>query len=350
MRASRSAGSLSLPLVALVALTAVTAWPSVAWSQIAAGAIAGTARDATGAVLPGVTVEASSPALIEKVRSAVTDGEGQYKIVELRPGSYTVTFTLPGFSSVRREGIELTTGFTATVNADMRVGEISETVTMSGQSPVVDLQNTKQAAVMTRDVIDSVPTGREVRNLAVLIPGMYAGGQTSSPISQDVGGQSGQSHVAMSIHGGRMADQLLQVDGMSMQTWTRNDASSIFFTDGNFQEYAIDVAANSAEVETGGVRINLIPKEGSDQWKGNFFANFSSDALQNSNVTDELRAKGLTDPNRVRGCGRSIRRWVGPSHAIVCGSSRASRRSVWTTTWRASTSAVTRRRGSTRRT
>lgn len=270
------------------------------WAQAtASGSIAGSVKDSTGAVLPGVTVEASSPVLIEKVRTAVTDGEGQYKIIELRPGTYTVTFALPGFNTVKREGIQLTTGFTATVNAEMKVGDVAETIVVSGQSPVVDIQNTKQQAVMTRDVIDSIPTGKEIRNLAVLIPGIYAGGQTSSPIAQDVGGSSGQSHVTMTIHGGRQSDQQLQVDGMSMQTWTRVDASSVFFTDGNFQEYAIDVAANSAEVETGGVRMNLVPKEGGNVFKGAFFANISNDALQSANVTAELKAHGLSDPNRV---------------------------------------------------
>src|SRR5687767_7171578 len=126
-------------------------------------------RDATGAILPGVTVEASSPALIERVRTATTDETGQYKILELRPGTYSVQFSLPGFSSVRREGIELTTGFTASVNAELRVGAIEETVTVSGASPVVDLQNVKTQVVMTREIVDSIPTGKYFQNLAVLI-------------------------------------------------------------------------------------------------------------------------------------------------------------------------------------
>jgi hypothetical protein len=134
--------------------------PALALAQTAAGSIAGVVKDTTGAVLPGVVVEAISPALIEKVRTVVSDGEGQYKIIELRPGAYTVTFTLPGFSVVKREGIELTTGFTATVNADLQVGDVSETITVSGQSPVVDIQNTRQQVVLTRDVIDTGPSRR----------------------------------------------------------------------------------------------------------------------------------------------------------------------------------------------
>ncbi len=149
----------------VVLVAALLGMPTWAQAQTAAGSIAGVVRDTTGAVLPGVTVEATSPALIEKVRTAVTDGEGRYQIAELRPGTYSVTFALEGFNSVRREGIELTTGFTAAINADLQVGSVAETITVSGQSPVVDLQNTKQQVVVTRDVIDSVPTGRSFQNL-----------------------------------------------------------------------------------------------------------------------------------------------------------------------------------------
>src|SRR5262245_34423294 len=112
--------------------------PSIAAAQsTTTGTISGTVKDTTGAVLPGVTVEASSPALIEKTRSVTTDASGNYKILELRPGIYTVTFTLPGFSTVKREGLELTTGFAANVSVEMKVGAVEETVTVTGASPVV---------------------------------------------------------------------------------------------------------------------------------------------------------------------------------------------------------------------
>src|SRR2546425_3377185 len=110
--------------------------PAVTWAQVASATIAGVVKDTSGAVMPGVTVEAASPALIEKVRTVVTDDQGQYKILELRPGQYTVAFSLAGFATVKREGIELTTGFTAQVNAELRVGSLEETVTVSGASPV----------------------------------------------------------------------------------------------------------------------------------------------------------------------------------------------------------------------
>ena len=157
--------------------------------------IAGVVRDTSGAVLPGVSVEASSPALIERTRVAVTDGQGVYRIVDLRPGAYTVTFTLPGFSTVRREGIQLTAAFTATVNAEMRVGSLEETITVTGEAPVVDVQNVTQQTVMTRDVIDSIPVGtRSVTALGVLIPGV-------TTISQDVGGTQYGSAASLTPSG-----------------------------------------------------------------------------------------------------------------------------------------------------
>lgn len=170
------------------------------------GGIAGTARDTTGAVLPGVTVEAASSALIEKVRVVVTDDQGNYKIVDLRPGTYSVTFTLPGFSIFKREGVELTTGFTALVNGELRVGALEETVTVTGASPMVDVQNVRTQHVISREVLDTVPNAKGLLGFAALTLGarVTQGGQ-------DVGGTSGTNAVAISVHGSGANDgQLLQ--------------------------------------------------------------------------------------------------------------------------------------------
>src|SRR6185436_4745792 len=141
-------------LTGLALLVGMCLVPALALAQSSTtGAIAGVVRDGTGAVLPGVTVEAASPALIEKVRTAVSDAQGNYKIIDLRPGTYSVTFTLPGFSTFKRDGIELTTGFTATANADMKIGALEETVTVSGASPVVDIQNVRTQTVLSRAVL-----------------------------------------------------------------------------------------------------------------------------------------------------------------------------------------------------
>ena len=131
--------------------------PATAFAQ---ATLTGTVRDASGGLLPGVTVEASSPALIEKTRSAVTDGSGQYRIVDLRPGTYTLVFTLPGFSIVRRDNIELTGSQTITIPAEMRVGGIEETITVTGESPVVDVQSSRREIVLSEETIQSLPATR----------------------------------------------------------------------------------------------------------------------------------------------------------------------------------------------
>src|SRR5213083_1597709 len=158
--------------------------PATVWGQAETGNIIGIVRDTSGAVLPGVTVEAASPALIERIRTAVSDEGGRYRIGDLRPGTYTVTFALPGFSTLRRDGIELTTGFTATVNADLKVGTVEETVTVSGASPVVDVQNVQQQITLSRAMLDALPTSRRPAQLVTLIVGANAGGTNF----HDVGG------------------------------------------------------------------------------------------------------------------------------------------------------------------
>src|SRR5689334_2820867 len=143
--------------------------PSYVFAQ---ATITGTAKDASGAVLPGVTVEASSPALIEKVRSAVTDGTGQYRIENLRPGTYEVTFSLTGFSTFKREGVELSGVFTAVINADMKVGAVAETVTVTGESPVVDTQSGKRQMTLSTDVVRAIPNTRNYNSMVFLVPGV----------------------------------------------------------------------------------------------------------------------------------------------------------------------------------
>ena len=188
-------------------LSAATIVSSSAYAQ---ASIAGVVKDTSGAVLPGVTVEAASPALIEKVRTVVSDGNGQYKIESLRPGAYTVTFTLPGFNTVKREAIELTGTFTATVNADMRVGALEETITVTGETPTVDVQNTKRQIVMNEELILEIPSSRNTASLAGLLPGV-------TKANQDVGGlngESGSASGAMTIHG--VADIRTEVNGISV--------------------------------------------------------------------------------------------------------------------------------------
>ena len=171
------------------------------------GSDRGSVRDTSGAVLPGVTVEATSPALIEKVRTAVSDSTGQYRIEDLRPGTYTVTFTLPGFSTFEREGIELTGSFTATINAEMRVGALEETVTVTGESPIVDVQSARRQTVLNNDVLKAIPTVRSYNALVVVVPGVVTN-------TNDVA--TGTATTQFPIHGGRNNEGRMTIDGLNV--------------------------------------------------------------------------------------------------------------------------------------
>lgn len=182
--------------------------PNAGAQSATTGAIAGVVKDTTGSVLPGVTVEVMSPALIEKSRTAITDGDGQYRVVDLRPGTYAVMFTLSGFSILKRENIELTTGFTAPVNAELQVGSLEETVTVTGEGPLVDIQNVHTQNVLSRETLDAVPTNRNYQAFAALTLGAV------SSIS-DVGGNKGDTATQIRIHGSQGTDGKLTIDGMN---------------------------------------------------------------------------------------------------------------------------------------
>jgi hypothetical protein len=282
-------------VIRVLAFTAL--FPALAHAQ---ASITGVVRDASGGVLPGVTVEASSPALIERVRTVVTDGAGQYRIVDLRPGAYSVTFTLPGFATVKREGIELSGSLTATVNADMRVGGLEETITVTGETPVVDVQGVTQQRVLDKEIVDALPSGRTATNVAVLIPGINLS-TTFSGEGQDVGGTTGDVMQSLTIHGSKGNDQRQMLDGMNLGSETGGGSTGGFSPNmGSVQEVTVDTSAVSAEQVNGGVRVNLIPREGGNQFRGSFFATAGNDKLQSSNVDDELRARRLVTPNELK--------------------------------------------------
>ena len=268
--------------------------PSLAHAQ---ASLAGVVRDTSGGVLPGVTVEAASPALIEKVRTATTDNNGQYRIENLRPGTYSVTFTLAGFAIVKREGVELSGTSTASINADMRVGALEETITVTGATPLVDVQNTTRERVITHEVIDAIPTGRSDRNLAMLVPAVSVTGGT---ISQDVGGTADQQNATMSVHGSRGGDQRIMYNGVSVGV-AANGANSLMAPNMSaYQEVAVDTGAVSAELGQGGVRVNFIPKDGGNRFSGTAFYSFTNTHLQGDNYSDKLRAAGLATPDALK--------------------------------------------------
>ena len=255
--------------------------------------IGGTVTDTTGGVLPGVTVEVRSPAIIESVRTAITDGNGQYLVIALEPGTYAVTYSLPGFGTLVREGIELSFGFTANVDVQLSVGDIQETVTVSGASPVVDIQNVDQRAVMDREIIDSIPSGKSISAYGLLVPGMMAAQGYGSSLQQDAGGLSAQIMQRMSIHGGNAEDQMVNINGMDVAEPHTQGGDMGFFPAENMEELAFNYSGNSAEYETGGVSVNMIPREGANSFSGAVYTAFSFPELLADNLDDDLRSRGL---------------------------------------------------------
>jgi hypothetical protein len=269
----------------LIAATVTGLLPAVASAQTSS--IAGIVRDISGAILPGVTVEVSSPALIEKTRSAVTDSTGQYKIIELRPGTYSITFTLPGFNTVKRADVELTSDFTATINAEMKVGAVTETITVTAESPVVDTQSITTRTVMTRDLLDTIPTGRNIQAVGIMIPGTaltVGGGNT---LSRDVGGSGQLQQSPLNYKGS--ADSVQTIEGMRLNNLEgTGQFSGVYWNEASFQEFSYVTGADSAEMGQGGIRINLVPKDGGNSFRNTTFGNYTRGPWQASNLRSNL--------------------------------------------------------------
>jgi len=286
-----------MPTVAsrtIVGVAWLVLWPVVASAQTST--MAGTVRDSSGAVLPGVTVEAASPALIEKVRTAITDGSGQYKITALRPGTYTVTFALTGFGTVKREGIELTSDFTAQVSADLKVGTVGETITVRGESPVVDTQNITTRTIMTRDVLDSIPTGRNIQAVGIMIPGTAISVGGGGALSRDVGGSGGLQQSPLQYRGS--GDTVQTIEGMRLNNLeAQGQYSGVYWNDGSFQEFSYVTGADSAEMGQGGIRVNMVPKDGGNAFHGVVFGNYSPSAWASDNCGSPAIGQPCTRSN-----------------------------------------------------
>jgi hypothetical protein len=268
-----------------------------AWAQASGAAtIAGSVKDSSGGVMPGVTVEAASPALIEKVRTAVTDAQGQYKIIDLRPATYIVTFSLPGFSTVKREGVELTPNATANVGAELTVGSVEETITVSGATPIVDVQGVTQTHTLSNKLLDTVPGAKGQLSFAAMTPSVV-----TASVGQDVGGSRGEFSVRMSVHGNRGGDQKLQLDGMRYNTLSVGGSGKGFFMNtAAAEEITVELGGGGlAEYDTGGVHINMVPKDGGNTFSGYFFTAYADDRMQGSNLDDGLKARGMQTVNSV---------------------------------------------------
>jgi hypothetical protein len=266
----------SIPVLILVA---VTLTPSVVFAQ---GTLTGTVRDESGGVLPGVTVEASSPSLIEKVRAAVTDSTGQYRVTGLNPGTYSLTFRLTGFNIVKREGIELSGTATLTIPIDMKVGALEETITVTGDTPVVDVQTTQRETVLSSDVVAAMPGNRSVGTLLNAVPGLNVndGALAASPTMTFFAARGGP------INEGRMA-----INGMTIAAPFNGGGVSTYILDSvNVDEVAVTVAGGLGESDIGGPVMNLVPRSGGNQFRGSAFINNAGDWSRGNNLTAELTA------------------------------------------------------------
>jgi hypothetical protein len=264
-------------------------------TRILQSAVAGIVRDSSGAILPGVSVEAASPALIERSRTVVTDGSGQYRIVDLEPGIYSMTFTLPGFTTIKREGIELTGAGVTTINADMRVGAVEETVTVTGATPVVDTQtSTKREVVLSDEVLGAVPVTRTYGSVLAMVPGVQSLTLDVNS-TQSVGGTA--TNFFFTSRGGRGNEGTVQVDGMNVgSAFGGGGVSSFAYDFVNAQEVQVTVAGGMGETDRGGPAFNIIPKTGGNMFNGTAFFSTAGEWSQGSNLDDDLRRVGITEP------------------------------------------------------
>ncbi len=256
--------------------------------------ITGVVRDTSGAVLPGVTVEAASPALIERVRTAVTDGGGQYRIIDLRPGIYTVTFTLPGFNTVRREALELPAEFVATVSVEMQVGSLEETITVLGESPIVDVQSARRTRTLDSELIQSLPTARGYGPLMLLMPSVVQSGGTTPNV------QLSHGMLVFGGAGGRGNEGRAQLDGLNTGASLNGGGVSGYRQDvENAQEVVMSTTGGLGESEVGGPTINIVPRTGGNEFKVHYFFSGLTGSMQASNYTQALQDAGLRRPART---------------------------------------------------
>ena len=279
--------------VLLLAIVPALVLPAAALAQ---ANFAGVVHDKSGAVLPGVTVEASSPALIEGTRSVVTDGQGQYRIVDLRPGVYALTFTLSGFSTLKREGLELSGSAVVTVDVQLAVGGLKEALVVTGEQPLVDVQSNERQHIMSDEVIAALPAGRSHYDLGALVPGLN-GIQFGRVGWQDVGGTNNLQIAALSIHGSSFLDTTVAVNGLSSRNLLSSSWASNFIADtGTASEWAITYAGQGASASSSGLMFDLIPKVGGNRFSASVFFTAVNEDFQSDNYTQELQDAGLRAP------------------------------------------------------
>ena len=280
-------------VVAVVA--AIVLVPRLVFAQ---ATIAGVVRDASAAVLPGVSVEASSPVLIEKTRTVVTDGTGQYRITDLLPGTYVLTLSLSGFTTVKREGVEVSGSGVITMNIDMRVGAVQESVTVTGATPLVDTQSVRREVVLNAETLSTLPATRGYGSALAAVPALNIGGvagagATTAPTTP--------SMMFFTAHGGASGEGRVMTNGLTVAApFGGGGVSDVTYDVANADEMQVLISGGLGEAETGGPSINLVPKSGGNQFRGSAFFSTSGDWGASNNLNDDLRALGITQPPTLR--------------------------------------------------
>jgi len=272
----------------VLSLAAVTSLAGVNGSfaqSVSSGTIEGTVKDESNAVLPGVTVTVTSPQLQVGQLVQVTESNGSYKFVDLPAGTYRLRAELTGFSSAIREDLRLTVGFNARIDLTLKLGAMEESVTVSGQSPVVDVSSTTASVAFTKEVLDAIPRGRDLQNVFAMAPGV-------TQAVADVGGSTMAQRQNLSSYG-VLSQPKLQVEGMNI-TMGADQNTAIYFNDSTLEEVQIRTSGNDAEVSVPGISMVAIMKSGGNDFHGTYQVSTESPKFQADNLNDVLRAQGLT--------------------------------------------------------
>ena len=255
------------------------------------GSIAGVARDSSGAVMAGVTVQAASPVMIEGSRTVSTGGDGRYALVDLPPGSYSVTFTMPGFSTLKQQ-VEVAVNTTVPVDADMKVGSVGETVNVEALVQTVDIQNVAHPQDLTRSDIDEVPSARNMQSVASYTPGIHLN-------TPDVGGSMQVQQTYIAVHGNPSPRTTYLLDGLLINT-TQGDGQIQTYVDNEIFSESTQQANNvPVEVSAGGAYVNMIPKDGGNQLHADLFLGWVNEGFVGTNTTAALVARGLVGQSKV---------------------------------------------------
>ena len=258
---------------------------------LAQGSIAGRVSNSASVPLYGVGVEAISDALIETKRTTITDGAGQYRIEELRPGTYRVRFTGVGWKPQQLERVEVTGPLTVIVNAQLTVDGGTETITVSSEPPIIDVRSAKRAITYPGDVVRSIPTTRSYNALLTLVPGVVTSINDLVP---------GPAATAFPFHGGRQNEGRLLLDGLNVGSPPSGNSATIYDVDvGQAEEVTFTIAGGLGESETGGLVMNIVPRTGGNTMRGSLFASGTGERFQ-SDVRQSLIAQGVIPGARYR--------------------------------------------------